>query len=125
MSGVDPAEMFTLNVGRYGVLAQIGEGGYGSVYRARGPDGAEVAIKVLRATNPGAVDRFERESRLLAALTEVDGFVPLIEGGTLRQRLGSGPLPIAETVAIGRSLARAIGRAHARGIVHRDLKPEN
>src|SRR5271170_6316385 len=112
MSGVDPAEMFTLNVGRYGVLAQIGEGGYGSVYRARGPDGAEVAIKVLRATNPGAVDRFERESRLLAALTEVDGFVPLIEsgvsphghyivmplipGGTLRQRLGSGPLPIAE-----------------------------
>src|SRR5205823_1550498 len=51
--------------------------------------------------------------------------MPLLRGGTLRDRLGRGPLEAAEAVALGRALAGALGRAHALGVVHRDLKPEN
>jgi WD40 repeat protein len=113
----------------------------GTVLRGRAPDGSDVAIKVLR---PNVVwERFDRERRLLADLGEAAGFVPylesgrdpsagtflvmpLIAGGTLRDRLRrSGTLGPAETIALGRSLAAALGRAHALGIVHRDVKPEN
>src|SRR5581483_11570285 len=51
--------------------------------------------------------------------------MPLLPGGTLRERLARGPLPIDEAVALVARLARALGRAHERGVVHRDLKPEN
>src|SRR5205807_2520389 len=129
-----------MNLGPYEVLGELGRGGMGVVLRARGANG-EVAIKLLPAR--WAVDRarFERERRLLAALGEADGFVPLLDagesphgawfvmpligGGTLRERLGRGPLTVMETVELGRILATAVGAAHARGIVHRDLKPEN
>src|SRR5581483_10346358 len=84
-------------------------------------------------------DAFERERRLLALFSESDGFVPILDsgvdppfiampllpGGTLRERLARGPLPIDEAVALVARLARALGRAHERGVVHRDLKPEN
>jgi tetratricopeptide (TPR) repeat protein len=113
----------------------------GAVFRARSPEGSFVAIKVLSSTNPAARARFERERRLLASFGAADGFVPyldggeapqgpflvmpFLEGGTLRSRLAKGPLGVEETVAVGRALAAALGRAHARGVVHRDLKPEN
>src|SRR5579883_2103113 len=120
----------------------------GKVFLARGRDGAEVAIKVLSATATidalqwrDAVERFDRERRLQGALTEVDGFVPLLDagwgpagpfvvmpfvaGGSLRDRLRRGPLAIEEARELGRALARALARAHERGVVHRDLKPEN
>ena len=130
-----------MKVGVYELLEKVGEGGAGSVYRARAPGGETVALKVLKHDAGLAAKRFERERRLLAGLGEAQGFValldagearegafivmPFLEGGTLRARLEEGPLPIAEAVALGRSLARALGEAHARGVVHRDVKPEN
>jgi serine/threonine protein kinase/Tfp pilus assembly protein PilF len=129
-------------VGHYQLLAPIGRGGLGVVFRARDPDGRDVAVKVLR--RPDSNDdllRFEREMKLLSLFGAREGFVPLLdrgesdrgpflvmpllEGGTLRDRLEAGPFRIADAIALVRSLAEAVGRAHERGIVHRDLKPEN
>ena len=132
----------TTSFGVYAAVSQIGRGGAGVVFLGRAPDGREVAIKVLRRSDSAdAAARFEREGRLLRALGEGDGFVslldagmergcrylvmPFVGGGTLRERFERGAVPVEETIALGRSLARAIGRAHERGIVHRDLKPEN
>ena len=130
-----------MRLGGYELLGKIGEGGAGTVYRALAPDGATVAVKVLRSDAAVAASRFERERRLLGSLGEAEGFVPLLDagktdecaylvmpfldGGTLRARLEKGPLPIEETLELGRVLGRALGEAHARGIVHRDVKPEN
>ncbi len=130
-----------MKFGPYEVLGELGRGGMGIVYRVRAPDGREAALKVLARADPGALARFERERRLLASLGEAEGFVglldagsspegvwlvmPFVPGGTLRSKLDRGPLGVAETVALGIELARALGAAHERGIVHRDLKPEN
>jgi tetratricopeptide (TPR) repeat protein len=130
-----------VRIGAYELLDEIGRGGMGVVHRARDPEGREVALKLLLGASAEARGRFERERRLLAEFTARDGFVPLLdagdapqgpwivmpllEGGSLRDRLAHGPLPVAETLEIGSALATALGRAHARGIVHRDLKPEN
>ncbi len=130
-----------MKVGPYEVLGTLGRGGAATVYRARSPSGDEVALKVLNVVDRDRLARFERESRLLATFTILDGFVPLlgsgrvpsgpylvmpiIRGGTLRERLEEGPLAVRETIALGRDLASALARAHAKGIVHRDLKPEN
>ncbi|MEZ0230741.1 MAG: tetratricopeptide repeat protein, partial [Planctomycetota bacterium] len=119
----------------------LGRGGMGRVYRARGADGQDVAIKVLSQPNPDRLARFERERRLIGSFTARDGFVPLLDagtsssgpylvmplvpGGTLRDRLEHGPLSLDATLALGRALAASIARAHEKGIVHRDLKPEN
>jgi hypothetical protein len=114
----------------------------GVVLHARAQDGRDLAVKVLLDPNKtGAADRFERERRLLVALGEAEGFVPLLDsgvspfgpwiampfvgGGTLRDRLSRGRLDLREAIAVAIEIARAIGRAHERGIVHRDLKPEN
>ena len=131
----------SVKIGPYEVIGPLGQGGAGAVHRARGPSGEEVAIKVLHAVDEPRLARFERERRLLGTFTARDGFVPLLDagrtaqgpfivmpivpGGTLRDRLKRGPLGIEETAALGRTLAAALGRAHAKGIVHRDLKPEN
>jgi serine/threonine-protein kinase len=130
-----------MRLGPFEVLGAIGRGGTGSVYRARGRDGRVVAVKLLHARGADDLVRFDREVRIQGALGEADGFVPLLEtgvapegawiamplleGGTLRDRLGHGPRPIEETIGLGISLARALARAHARGLVHRDVKPEN
>jgi tetratricopeptide (TPR) repeat protein len=130
-----------MKIGAYEVLEELGRGGMGAVYRVRGPDGREAAIKVLLGADRERVLRFERERRLLDSLGEAGGFVelldagvsgetawllmPLVPGGTLRQRLAAGPLGVEETIALGKELATALGRAHERGIVHRDVKPEN
>jgi WD40 repeat protein len=131
-----------VKLGDYEVEGELGRGGMGVVLRARTPDGRNVAIKVLSSTGArAAVDRFQRERRLLGSLGEEQGFVPLLDagdsprgpflvmpfvsGGTLRDRMERGPLPLPDVVSIGRALATAMGKAHALGIVHRDLKPEN
>ncbi len=130
-----------MRIGGYEVLEELGRGGMGVVYRVRAPGGGEAALKLLARVDAQAVARFERERRLLASLGEERGFVPLLDGGTspegawlvmplvpggtLRERLAAGPLGVEETLALGTRLARSLGEAHARGIVHRDVKPEN
>ncbi len=129
-------------VGAYEIEGPLGAGGMGVVLKGRAPDGRAVAIKVVQRPSEDAAKRFDREKRLLASFGIQDGFVPLIdqgevpqgpylvmpliEGGTLRDRFKAcGKLPIAEVASLGRQLAQTIARAHERGIVHRDLKPEN
>jgi tetratricopeptide (TPR) repeat protein len=128
-----------VHVGSYEILSELGRGGVGVVFRARAPAGELVALKVCHLLRNDAVTRFAREVRLQKELGE--GFVPVIDsgtdsrgpflvmpllpGGTLRDRLERGPMPVPEAIELARSLARALGRAHERGVVHRDLKPEN
>ena len=131
-------------LGPYEIVAALGAGGMGEVYRARDPRlGREVAIKGLPDTfaqHPERLARFEREARLLASLNhpniaaifgleDASGtpylVLELVEGETLAQRLARGPLAIRETLEVGEQIAAAIETAHERGVVHRDLKPGN
>src|SRR5688500_18650486 len=131
-------------IGPYLVLARIGSGGMGEVYRARDNKlGRDVALKVLPQRflrDPERRSRFEREARLLASLNhpniasiygfEDAGGVPaivleLIDGPTLADRLQSGPVPANEATAVAKQIAAALDAAQERGIVHRDLKPAN
>jgi eukaryotic-like serine/threonine-protein kinase len=131
-------------IGPFEVIASIGSGGMGEVYRARDTKlDREVALKVLPplfADDPDRLSRFRREAHLLAALNhahiaQVHGFedssgihalvMELVEGTTLADRIASGPLPFDEARAIARQLAEALEAAHEKGIIHRDLKPAN
>ena len=127
-------------LGPYEILAPLGAGGMGEVYRARDPRlNREVALKVLPARlaqDAEAMARFRREAQILAALNHphiaaVYGFedgalaMELVEGPTLAARLAPGPLPFEDVLVIARQLAEAIEYAHERGVVHRDLKPAN
>ena len=131
-------------VGPYEVVAPLGHGGMGEVWRARDRRlGRDVALKALPARvagDPESLARFEREARLLASLNhpniatihgveDGDGgpylVLELIEGESLAARLGRGPLPVGETLRLAVHVAAAIEAAHERGIVHRDLKPGN
>jgi hypothetical protein len=129
---------------QYEILAAIGAGGMGEVYRAHDTNlGRDVAVKVLPrslAANTQHLARLEREARAIAALSHPNilavfdfgsendtAFLvtELLEGGTLRERLTDGPLPPRKATEIGRQIARGLAAAHDKGIVHRDLKPEN
>jgi Tol biopolymer transport system component len=131
-------------LGTYEIVAPLGAGGMGEVYRATDTSlGREVAVKVLPdavAADEGRVARFEREARTLATLNhphiaqvyglERSGTTPalvmeLVEGPTLADRIARGPVPMEEALAIATQIAEAREAAHARGIVHRDLKPAN
>jgi serine/threonine protein kinase/Tol biopolymer transport system component len=133
-----------IRVGTYEIVALIGAGGMGEVYRAR--DGRltrDVALKTLPETfarDPERLARFTREANLLAALNhpniaaiygfESSGHVPalvleMVEGPTLAERIDHGRLPLDEALPIARQIADALECAHAQGIVHRDLKPAN
>jgi hypothetical protein len=131
-------------LGPYRILAPLGAGGMGEVYRAHDPRlGRDVAIKVLSphlAATPEARARFEREARTISQLNHPhictlhdighqDGtdylVMELLEGETLAHRLEKGPLPLAEVLTLGAQIADALDRAHRAGVVHRDLKPGN
>jgi serine/threonine protein kinase/dipeptidyl aminopeptidase/acylaminoacyl peptidase len=130
--------------GPYELVAVLGAGGMGDVYRARDTRlDRDVAVKVLPAAlsdSASARERFARESRTVAALQhpnicvlhdvgETDGrrylVMELLQGETLELRLARGALDVAEIVGIGSALADALEAAHAAGIVHRDIKPAN
>src|SRR5262249_11646990 len=126
------------------ILAPLGAGGMGEVYKARDTrlDRA-VAVKVLpekMSSSPEVRQRFEREARTISQLShphicalydvgregETEYLVmELLEGETLSERLARGPLPLEQTLRYGQEIADALDKAHRQGIVHRDLKPAN
>jgi tRNA A-37 threonylcarbamoyl transferase component Bud32 len=134
-----------LLAGRYRMGARLGAGGMAEVFRAEDTRlGREVAVKVLRpelATDPVFRDRFEAEARAAARLSHRnvvavydvgDGphgrpfiVMELVAGGSLAERLRSGPLSEAEAVHVGLEVLAALEAAHGAGIVHRDIKPGN
>jgi serine/threonine protein kinase len=132
------------SLGTYEILAPLGAGGMGEVYRARDRKlDRDVAIKVLPpsvAADPDALGRFEREAKAVAALSHPNilsifdfgaqqgisyAVMELLEGGTLRERLDAGPITQKQAVDYALQIARGLSAAHGKGIVHRDLKPEN
>src|SRR5262245_49965024 len=127
-------------LGPYEILAAIGAGGMGEVYRAHDTKlGRDVAIKILPrvfTSDPERLARFEREARMLAALNhphigaiygleDADGVralvLELIEGETLADRIQRRRLPVTEALTVARQIADALDAAHEKGIVHRDL----
>ena len=131
-------------LGPYEVVAPLGAGGMGEVYRARDTKlGRDVALKVLPEAFTADSDRlarFEREAKVLASLNhpniaqiygleEADGqkalVLELVDGPTLADRLAQGAIPVDEALPIARQIAEALEAAHEQGIIHRDLKPAN
>ncbi|HET9326000.1 MAG TPA: protein kinase [Candidatus Eisenbacteria bacterium] len=128
-------------LGPYEVLAPLGAGGMGEVYRARDTRlRREVAVKVLRSQDRERLHRFEQEALAASALNHPHILVvhdvgtegetayvvfELLEGETLRERLAAGPLPEPKAIAFALQMVNALAAAHDKGIVHRDLKPEN
>ena len=131
-------------LGPYEIVAPLGAGGMGEVYRARDARlGRDVAIKVLPAavsTDPERLRRFEQEARAAAALNHPNMLAvydvgthdgapyivsELLEGETLRERLRPGRCRCARPSSYAVQIARGLAAAHEKGIVHRDLKPEN
>ena len=131
-------------LGDYEVIAMVGSGGMGEVYRARDTRlRRDVAIKVLPASvslDPERLRRFEQEARATAALNHPNILAvfqmgtyegapylvsELLDGGTLREHLLRGPMPVRKAVDYSVQIARGLAAAHDKGVVHRDLKPEN
>jgi eukaryotic-like serine/threonine-protein kinase len=131
-------------LGPYEIVAPIGAGGMGEVYRARDTRlDRTVAIKVLPehvAADPDLKQRFEREAKTISSLNHPhictlhdigsqDGIdflvMEYLEGDTLAQRLEKGALPLDQALKIAIEIADALDKAHRQGIVHRDLKPAN
>jgi hypothetical protein len=139
-AGLAPGE----RLGPYIIGERLGSGGMGVVHRARHERlGRDVAIKALPGAAPlrgDALQRFEREARLLATLDHpnvatvhdflVVGGRPylvleLIDGECLSERIARGPLPLGDALSVARGIAAALEEAHGTGVVHRDLKPGN
>ena len=131
-------------VGPYDIIELLGEGGMGTVYRARDPRlQRDIAVKAIRAeltADRERLARFQREARLLASLThpniatifgleEVDGIpflvMELVPGVTLAERLAEGPIPVNESLSIASQIAAGMEAAHEQAVIHRDLKPAN
>ena len=131
-------------VGPYEILAPLGAGGMGEVYRARDTRlGRDVAIKVLPAefaADPERLRRFEKEARATGSLNHPNILViydvgthegspylveELLEGQTLAQRLRAGRLTVSKSIELAVQIAKGLAAAHEKGIVHRDLKPDN
>jgi serine/threonine protein kinase len=133
-----------MRVGPYEIVAPLGAGGMGEVYRARDPRlDRFVALKLLPAAvagDPDRLARFQREARAASALNhpsivaiydvgsvESQSWISmeLVEGRTLRDLLATGPLPLRRALGLAAQIADGLAKAHEAGIVHRDLKPEN
>src|SRR3954471_62012 len=133
-----------VRLGPYEIVAAIGAGGMGEVYRARDTRlDRIVAIKVLPsqfAADPELRARFDREARSVSSLnhphicalydvgSESDSHflvLEFLEGDTLAERIGRAPVPVDEALSIAMQVCDALDRAHRAGIVHRDLKPAN
>jgi len=131
-------------VGSHEILALLGQGGMGEVYRARDVKlNRDVAIKVLPAhlaNDPERLSRLRREAQILASLNHphiahIHGLedangVPalvleLVEGSTLADRLAHGALPRSDAIDVARQIADGLEAAHEKGVIHRDLKPAN
>jgi len=131
-------------LGPYEILAALGAGGMGEVYRARDTKlNREVALKVLPAgvaLDPDRLARFKREAQVLASLNHpniaaIHGFedsgdihalvLELVEGETLADRIARGAVPLEDALPIARQICDALEAAHEHGIIHRDLKPAN
>ena len=131
-------------LGRYRLIAPLGAGGMGEVWRAHDANlDREVAVKILAQgalSDRPTRERFRREAHVLASLSHPgvatiydfdvqDGIdfivMELVHGGSLESRLESGPLPIDDVIRIGAAIADALHDAHVRGFLHRDLKPGN
>jgi serine/threonine-protein kinase len=132
------------HLGPYEIVAPLGAGGMGEVYRARDTKlDREVAIKVLPETfagDPERVARFQREAKVLASLNHpniaaIHGFeesdetrflvLELVEGETLADRLRAGSLPVDEALEVSKQITDGLEAAHEHGVIHRDLKPAN
>jgi Tol biopolymer transport system component len=143
-SGFSMALAAGARLGSYDIVALLGVGGMGEVYRARDTKlGRDVALKVLPEAftlDPERLARFKREAQVLASLNHpniahIYGFedsgvvhalvLELVEGPTLAERIAKGPLPAEEAWPIARQIAEALEAAHEQGIIHRDLKPAN
>jgi eukaryotic-like serine/threonine-protein kinase len=131
-------------VGAFEILAPLGAGAMGDVYRACDTNlNREVALKVLPtlfALDPDRLARFNREAQVLATLShpniaaiyglESSNGAPalvleLVDGTTLADRIALGPIPLREALAVARQIAEALEAAHEKSIIHRDLKPAN
>src|SRR5512137_2314912 len=136
--------MIGTRLGPYRIVAPLGAGGMGEVYRAHDERlGRDVAVKLLPgavADDPERLARFEREARALAALSHPNilaifdfgteggityAVTELLEGETLRRRLEQERLPWRRSVEIAAAVADGLAAAHGKGIIHRDIKPEN
>ena len=133
-----------VRLGPYEIIAQLGAGGMGEVYRARDQRlGRDVAVKILPAffaADPDRLRRFEQEARAVAALNhpnilgvhdlgQQDGtpymVCELLEGESLRAILARGPLSHRKAIDYGIQTAHGLAAAHGKDIAHRDLKPDN
>src|SRR4051812_10990188 len=127
-------------VGPYEILAPLGAGGMGEVYRARDTRlEREVAIKILPdalAQDPERLARFAREAKVLASLNhpniaQIYGVedralvMELVPGQTLFARIAAGPVPVEDALRIALQIAEALAAAHEQEVIHRDLKPAN
>jgi serine/threonine protein kinase len=143
---VQEQELLTIGqaLGHFRIHSQLGKGGMGEVYRARDTRlKRDVAIKILPeefSRDRNRVARFQREAEVLASLNhpniaaiydleEAEGsrflVLEFVEGETLAERIGRGPIPVEEALNIARNICEALEAAHEKGITHRDLKPAN